>query len=110
MKYLNRLFAGLVMLLPTIAAAALPEPETPSRGGGGGFLEWLQNTIYDGFVLGGLVLAAIVLTIVAMNAVQKFHEVTQKKATWTDFFVLVGVGAVLLMVVFWLVNRAVEVL
>lgn len=92
------------------AKAALPAPDTPSRGQGGGFLEMLQNYFYDGAVFGGLFLATIVFFIVAINAVQKFHEVTAKKATWTEFFTVVGVGAVLLLIVIWLINKAVEIL
>lgn len=114
MKYcINRLaitLAAMLTMFSPLATAALPRPDTPTRGQGTGFLQLIQNYIYDGFVLFGLVVAAVCFLIVAVNALKKFHEVTDKKATWTDFFTLVGVGAVLLIIVIWLVNKAVEIL
>jgi len=112
-SFINRLaitLAALMTIASPLASAALPRPDTPTRGQGSGLLQLVQNYFFDGITLAGLVLAAICFFIVAMNAVKKFHEVTDKKATWTDFFTLVGVGAVLLIIVIWLINKAVEIL
>lgn len=111
--YINRLtiwLAAILIMASPLTHAALPRPDTPTRGQGSGLLQLVQNYFFDGITLAGLVLAAICFFIVAMNAVKKFHEVTDKKATWTDFFTLVGVGAVLLIIVIWLINKAVEIL
>lgn len=114
MKYcINRLaitLAAMLTMVSPLATAALPVPDTPTRGKGTGLLQLIQNYIYDGFTLFGLAVAAVCFLIVAVNALKKFHEVTDKKATWTDFFTLVGVGAVLLIIVIWLINKAVEIL
>ncbi len=104
------LAALLTSATTTVASAALPQPDTPTRGSGSGLLQLIQNYLFDGLTLFGLVLAAVCFLIVATNALKKFHEVTDKKATWTDFFTLVGVGAVLLIIVIWLINKAVEIL
>jgi integrating conjugative element membrane protein (TIGR03745 family) len=105
-----RLIAGITALLASPAFAALPKPDAPSRGTGDGFLKTIQNYGYDIIILGGLVIAAVSFAIVAINAIQKFHEVTTKKATWTEFFTVVLVGGGLLIIVIWLVNKASEIL
>ncbi|MGP0172682.1 TIGR03745 family integrating conjugative element membrane protein [Pseudomonas sp. NCHU5208] len=105
-----RLIASITALLASPAFAALPRPDAPSRGTEGGFLKMLQNYGYDLLVVAGLAVAAFCFINVAINAVQKFHEVTQKKATWTDFFTVVLVGGGLLIIVIWLVNKATEIL
>lgn len=112
-SFINRLVITLAALMTMIslqANAALPRPDTPTRGQGTGLLQLIQNYLFDGLTLFGLALAAVCFIIVAVNALKKFHEVTDKKATWTDFFTLVGVGAVLLIIVIWLINKAVEIL
>lgn len=114
MKYcINRLaitLAAMLTMVSPLATAALPRPDTPTRGQGTGLLQLIQNYLFDGLTLFGLAVAAVCFLIVAVNALKKFHEVTDKKATWTDFFTLVGVGAVLLIIVIWLINKAVEIL
>lgn len=105
-----RLIAGITTLLTSPAFAALPKPDAPSRGTGDGFLKMLQNYGYDIAVVFGLGIAVVGFSIVAINAIQKFHEVTQKKATWTEFFTVVLVGGGLLIIVIWLVNKASEIL
>lgn len=90
--------------------AALPKPEAPSRGESGGILKMIQDYGYDVAVLGGLAIATIAFIVVAIVCIGKFHEVSQKRATWSDFFTFVAIGAVILVIVIWLVNKAAEIL
>lgn len=114
MKTLQTIWTSLMLVLGATttsnAVAALPKPDAPSRGQGGGFLQMLQYYAYDIAVLAGLAVAAVCFFLVAINAIQKFNEVTTKKATWTEFFTLVLIGGGLLVVVIWLVNKATEIL
>ncbi|MHB0818468.1 TIGR03745 family integrating conjugative element membrane protein [Stutzerimonas stutzeri] len=103
-------YALVAASISSPALAALPRPDAPSRGEGSGFLQTLQNYAYDIGALAALAVAAVAFIIIAINAIQKFHEVTAKKATWTDFFTLVLIGGALLLVVLWLVNEAIGIL
>ncbi|OLU25506.1 integrating conjugative element membrane protein [Pseudomonas sp. PA15(2017)] len=105
-----RLVLALLAAAPAWSCAALPTPDAPSRGQGSGFLQLLQNYAYDIAVVAALGISAVAFIVVSMNVVQKFNEVTTKKATWTEFFILVLIGGGLLIIVIWLANKAVEIL
>lgn len=97
-------------LLPLPASAALPKPEAPSRGESGGLLKIFQNYGYDAAVLGGLGIATLAFIVVSVVCIGKFQEVSTKKANWSEFFTFMAVGAVILVVVIWLVNEASKIL
>lgn len=110
-KTWHRLAALVTTMLITIQAHAdLPEMGEPTRGEGDGLLEMLQNYMYDGAILVGLGISAAAFFVVANAVVGKFHEVHSKKATWTDFFTILLVGGILLVLVIWLATKAAEIL
>ncbi|MFD1803631.1 TIGR03745 family integrating conjugative element membrane protein [Mixta tenebrionis] len=88
------------------ALADLPTVEPPESGGGSGLTGQIKGYLQDGVLIGGLVIAAIAFTMVAVSAVHTFTEVRNEKATWTKFGSIVVVGAVLLVVVIWLLGKA----
>lgn len=92
------------------AFADLPKVDAPSTGGGGGLMAQIKGYLLDGLVLGGLVVAAIAFINVATAAVHTFAEVRDGRATWTKFGAIVVVGAVLIVVVIWLVGKSASIL
>lgn len=108
-NFLFCLLASLGVYCP-LSIAALPTPEAPSRGESGGILKMIQDYGYDVAVLAGLGLATIAFIVVAIVCIGKFHEVSVKKSTWSEFFTFVAIGAVILVIVIWLANKAAEIL
>ncbi|WP_246236093.1 TIGR03745 family integrating conjugative element membrane protein [Acerihabitans arboris] len=91
------------------AWADLPAIEQPSSGGGGGVINTFKGYIKDGFALGGLLLAAAGFIVVALAALSSFHDVREGKAKWAHFVTFVLVGAILLVVIIWLANKALDI-
>lgn len=97
-----------VMTAP--AMAGLPNVEPPSNGGGGGLMDQIKGYAQDGIVLIGLILAAVAFVYVAMAVVHTFAEVRDGKASWGKFGGIFVVGAILLVIVIWLLGKSVEIL
>lgn len=101
--------AVLGALYTSAAWADLPAIEQPSSGGGGGVINTFKGYIKDGFALGGLLLAAAGFIVVALAALSSFHDVREGKAKWAHFVTFVLVGAILLVVIIWLANKALDI-
>lgn len=97
-------------LLPTSALADLPQMEDPSRGKGGGIMETLQNYGYDMVILMTLGICAVGFLVVANNCIATYTEVQNGRKQWKDLGAMAGVGAILLVVIIWLLTKASEVL
>lgn len=97
-----------VMAAP--AMAGLPNVEPPSNGGGGGLMDQIKGYAQDGIVMIGLILAAVAFVYVAMAVVHTFAEVRDGKASWGKFGGIFVVGAILLVIVIWLLGKSVEIL
>lgn len=69
------------------------------------FLEESQKTAGKGLTMVGLVVGAIGFLAVAYFAVAVFSDVQKGKKTWTDFGAVALVGAVMLVLVFWMLNK-----
>jgi integrating conjugative element membrane protein (TIGR03745 family) len=91
------------------AWADLPAIEQPSSGGSGGTMDTVKGYIKDGFSLAGLLLAAVAFLVVAMAALSSFHDVREGKAKWPHFVTFVVVGAVLIVLIIWLANKALTI-
>ncbi|KPA97026.1 MULTISPECIES: TIGR03745 family integrating conjugative element membrane protein [Pseudomonas] len=97
-------------LTPGTGLAALPELQPPSRGEGNGIIQTLQNHGYDIVALIALAIAAAAFCGVAYHAYSSYSEVQNGRKTWGQFGLTCGVGALLLVVVIWLLTKGTEVL
>ncbi|MCC5902705.1 MAG: TIGR03745 family integrating conjugative element membrane protein [Halomonas sp.] len=99
---------ALVLGMPAIVMAQLPEMEAPSQGGGG-LISTLQGYLYDFGALIGLVLCTIAFLMVGASAVASFKEARERE-TWGKFAVTVVVGVVLIVAIIWLATEALPIL
>lgn len=90
--------------------AALPEMEAPSRGEGNGIIQTLQNHGFDIVSLIALAIAAAAFCGVAYHAYGSYSEVQSGKKTWGQFGLTCGVGALLLVIIIWLLTKGTGVL
>lgn len=100
----------LVLTSVTSAQAALPTVEGPKSSTDSTFYGQISGYLNDGIVLGGLIMAAVALLVVANAIIATFSEVQQGKATWAKFGILVVVGIVLVVAVIWLATKAATVI
>ncbi|HFV9293990.1 TPA: TIGR03745 family integrating conjugative element membrane protein [Serratia fonticola] len=104
--------AALLLALTSVtsAQAALPTVEGPKSSTDSTFYGQISGYLNDGIVLGGLIMAAVALLVVANAIIATFSEVQQGKATWAKFGILVVVGIVLVVAVIWLATKAATVI
>ncbi len=100
----------LALTAVTSAQAALPTVEGPKTSTDSSFYGQISGYLNDGIVLGGLILAAAALLVVANAIIATFAEVQQGKSTWAKFGMLVVVGIVLVVAVIWLATKAATVI
>ncbi|MFQ6289552.1 TIGR03745 family integrating conjugative element membrane protein [Yersinia enterocolitica] len=100
----------LALTSVTSAQAALPTVEGPKSSTDSTFYGQISGYLNDGIVLGGLIMAAVALLVVANAIIATFSEVQQGKATWAKFGILVVVGIVLVVAVIWLATKAATVI
>jgi len=111
-SFVVRAFWLLLALWTSAAQAGLPTVADPSGGAvaDGDFIGMLQAYALDIIVLGGLLISAVALMIVAKNVIAKYSMVADGKATWGEVGMHGGVGVVLLVIVIYLVTQAAGVL
>lgn len=102
--------ALLALMAATSAHAELPTVEGPKTSTDSSFYGQISGYLNDGIVLGGLILAAAALLVVANAIIATFSEVQQGKSTWAKFGMLVVVGIVLVVAVIWLATKAATVI
>ncbi|WP_017901849.1 TIGR03745 family integrating conjugative element membrane protein [Pseudomonas asplenii] len=98
----STLWSGLVR-------AGLPSIEEPSRPSTG-IIQTLQNYGYDIVSLIALAISAATFCGVAYHAYSSYSEVQTGKKTWGQFGLTCGVGALLLVIVIWLLTKGTGVL
>ncbi|QXI26263.1 TIGR03745 family integrating conjugative element membrane protein [Pseudomonas vanderleydeniana] len=98
------------MLSPSRSHAGLPQMEAPSRGDSNGIIQTLQNYGYDIVALVALAISAAAFCGVAYHAYSCYSEVQTGKKTWGQFGLTCGVGALLLVIVIWLLTKGTGVL
>lgn len=107
-QFLTSWGVALVMGMPAIAMAQLPEMEEPTQGDGR-LISTLQGYLYDFGALIGLVLCTIAFLMVGASAVASFKEARERE-TWGKFAVTVVVGVVLIVAIIWLATEALPIL
>lgn len=99
-----------VVLMPGLAAAALPSSQAPTRGEGSSWLQTIQNYGYDGFMLLGLFLLGAMMVGVASHAYGVYHDIHEGKKKWRDLGLTAVVGICLIGVGIFMVTKATGVL
>ncbi|AIN19349.1 TPA: TIGR03745 family integrating conjugative element membrane protein [Yersinia enterocolitica] len=109
----QHVYQGATLLALTIATSAhagLPTVEGPKTSADSSFYGQISGYLNDGIVLGGLILSAVALLVVANAIIATFSEVQQGRSTWAKFGMLVVVGIVLVVAVIWLATKAATVI
>ncbi|WP_226507235.1 TIGR03745 family integrating conjugative element membrane protein [Pseudomonas sp. MWU16-30317] len=102
---------GLVLILgPGMALAELPAMEAPSRGEGGGLIETIKNYAYDGGIMIGLLIAVLAFLGVAWHSLTVYADVQNQRKTWKDLGSVVGIGALLVVIILWFLDKAATIL
>ena len=99
--------AGNTLLMLFCSIATAPAFAGGSFGGVNSteFLTDAKGTAGQGFNFAGLIVAALGFLGVAYYAIAVFSEVQKGKKTWTDFGAVALVGAIMLVVVFWMLGK-----
>lgn len=111
-RKITAFFSSVVFLLYTTSsafAAGLPKMEAPSKGEGSGIVEMIKNYALDFITLLALGLSGWAFMAVASAAIETFSQVKNKKATWGEFGAMLMVGIILIVVIIWLVTKAVDI-
>lgn len=101
---LSSLFLGLN------AFAKMPDIEDPSQGKQSGMMANTQAYIYDGFVIGGLIVVAGALFVAAKNILVEYNNIGEGKGSWAKFGTLVVIGVVLVVACIWFATLAADTL
>jgi integrating conjugative element membrane protein (TIGR03745 family) len=96
--------------LPSLANAALPPAQAPSRGEGSNILQTIQNWGFDGFMLIGLIILGVMFLGVAWHAFGVYHEIHDGKKKWRDLGATATVGVGILGIGIFLVTKATGIL
>ena len=99
-----------LMAFSVSVQADLPKIEDPSRGKGAGIMDTLKNYGYDMVVLMSLAIGAVGFLVVANSCSSTYSEIQNGKKQWKDLGAMAGVGAILLVIIIWLLTQAGEVL
>lgn len=108
--FFQSLLPFMVLGLSNNTSAALPKMEAPSRGEGTGIMATIQNMGFDGFTLAGLFIAAAAFLIVAYVLVEGLLDVRSGKKKMGDLTGLALFGIILIVIILWLINKAVNIL
>ncbi|ELM5539955.1 TIGR03745 family integrating conjugative element membrane protein [Salmonella enterica] len=64
----------------------------------------------DGVAYGSLVICAIAFIVVVLSCVGTYHKIGDGKANWFDFGVRVVVGAIMIVLCIYFLNKAVTII
>ncbi|PWU28661.1 TIGR03745 family integrating conjugative element membrane protein [Pseudomonas sp. RW407] len=100
----------ILLALPQLANAALPQAQAPSRGEGSNWLQTIQNFAYDGGMLLGLIILATMISGVAWHAYGVYHEIHDGKKKWRDLGATAVVGIAIIGVGIFMISKATTIL
>lgn len=109
-KNILRTLMTSVFVFSLSVHADLPQMEDPSRGKGSGIIDTLKNYGYDMVILMSLAICAVGFLVVANSCIGTYSEIQNGKKQWKDLGAMAGVGAILLVIIIWLLTQAGEVL
>lgn len=101
----HKISNSLLMLLCSISATSAFAGGSFAGVDSTQFLTEAKGTAGQGLNFAGLVVAALGFLAVAYYAIAVFKEVQTGKKTWTDFGAVALVGAVMLVLVFWMLGK-----
>ena len=90
--------------------AKMPSIDDPSQGKKGGLLANMQAYMYDGFVVGGLIVVGGAFIVAAKNILIEYNNIGEGKGSWAKFGTLVVIGVVLVVACIWFATLAAETL
>ncbi|EMY6611313.1 MULTISPECIES: DUF2976 domain-containing protein [Vibrio] len=93
--------AGLVT---TSSNAALPTPVADTVQNGD-YMGWFKLQFLKGYDLFSIVASVVTFFVIAAAIVWTFIQVQKGKKDWSDLFLVTGVGAAVMVFVFWLLNQ-----
>ncbi|ECA1950175.1 TIGR03745 family integrating conjugative element membrane protein [Salmonella enterica subsp. enterica serovar Virchow] len=73
-------------------------------------VEDVKKMSRDGITYGALVICAIAFIVVVISCVSTFHKINDGKASWFDFGARVVVGAIMLVLCIYFLNKAVTII
>ncbi|MGV6989226.1 TIGR03745 family integrating conjugative element membrane protein [Testudinibacter sp. P80/BLE/0925] len=104
------LWALINVFTANTALADLPKMEDPSRGAGKGVIETIKNYAYDAGILAGLLISAVAFYQVASSCLATYREISDGKKKWSDLGMTALVGAILIVIIIWLLTKAADIL
>lgn len=90
--------------------AKLPVLDDPTQGKKKGLLPNMQAYMYDGFVVGGLIIVGGALIVAAKNILMEYNNIGEGKGSWAKFGTLVVIGVILVVACIWFASLAAETL
>ncbi|ECI0840880.1 TIGR03745 family integrating conjugative element membrane protein [Salmonella enterica subsp. diarizonae] len=73
-------------------------------------MEDVKNMSRNGVSYGALVICALAFIVVVVSCVSTYHKIGDGKANWFDFGARVIVGAIMVVVAIYFLNKAVTVI
>jgi len=99
-----------LLFLGKNALAKIPEIQDPKQGKQAGFFDNMQAFLYDGVVLGGIIIVSVIFILTIKNAISEYNNIGEGKGTWTKLAIIIVVGVTLIVASIWLVSMAAETL
>ncbi|EJJ8281413.1 TIGR03745 family integrating conjugative element membrane protein [Salmonella enterica] len=112
MKLITRL-RGVATFCTGLFWSLAVRAELPKITGGANsadVMEDVKKMSHNGVSYAALVICALVFIVVVISCVGTYHKIGDGKANWFDFGVRVVVGAIMIVLVIYLLNKAVTVI
>ena len=101
--------AGVIAGVAVTSHAGLPKLAM-AMAAEGDFFGLIQEYFNQAVLIGGLVISAVALLVVAVIGISKYKEVAEGRATWGDMGMHIVAGVVLIAIVLFLVTLTPDIL